>query len=745
MLATAWVCGFGWAAPPGVALLPLLPETPAVQPASNSSETAQSKAERQRKYAQIRAATEQTIAKEKAERKQLKAQAMAELNDRAGTGDMFAIQTLLHHAPSGADARPGLTAAAASGSKLATFIMAVWDHKAGDKNPALRKQALKTLQTLGDYYPAQYWMANQGEGSYDERQARLEKLVPPQGMWGDYLRAMQPCRKAAWKICLTQLDALQAQGSPWTAYPRALVLLHGSKEVVDISKGRSQLEIAYAQDRWKGRHDLQKILLAWLTLKGFGGVADVEKAQNIFAERGSTYIEKKIITAPLQGNGCGDLKLKSGWFYHRGDHRGGFDISSYTVFVDLPTEEAKIQAVASCQSLADAGDVDAMAWMGVAYASCIPECSDKNMEKRDQWFMQAAKAGNKYAAYALVAYASKRTLAAARQTVEKYSPQWDADTQFVARYNLAMASDAPPSELDDIMRQLKQRPDVWQTGWVQAMLLNLVESKKVKELETGDALRAYATQIELIDASGRLKIDWNYANERSQWFRSEVWKWNSVLETLEDESYYAIRVTECSAWTERTTYGSDTCMSIPEKLRARPLALAVQPDSPPIAVGDHVLLPSGTVQQKSKQLEWMPCSLGQTWDAQRRKCQGDALVLKHDELATALQKVNAGTGQFGRSDWRIPTLLELHGLIQCRYGTETKSEKLANGMVLAKCINDPLSRNVIPEGLFPNLISSLWTSTPANKKKRTSFAIYKDGWISDYLDSNSLILTRSTP
>lgn len=174
---TVWSFHLAWAAPPGMGLQSLLPEAPDVQAPIANTESAQSKAERQRKWAQQQAAEEKERIQAEAETKELKAQALAELNNQAASGDLHALQTLLEHAPTGEDARPGLTAAAAGGSKLAAFIMAVWDLKTDRINPDLREQTTKTLQTLGDYFPAQYWLANNSKGSDEERQARLDKLV----------------------------------------------------------------------------------------------------------------------------------------------------------------------------------------------------------------------------------------------------------------------------------------------------------------------------------------------------------------------------------------------------------------------------------------------------------------------------------------------------------------------------------------------------------------------------------------
>ncbi|MFZ4704091.1 MAG: DUF1566 domain-containing protein, partial [Candidatus Methylumidiphilus sp.] len=468
--------------------------------------------------------------------------------------------------------------------------------------------------------------------------------------------------------------------------------------------------------------------------------------QEIFAVRGRTFTAFKSIEASLEGKGCDELKIEShsNGLQH-GNHHGGFAIFNIPIIVHGATREAITQAVASCQRLADAGDANAMAWMGEAIRQGLLFVTD--LQKRDQWYMKAARAGNQYASYALVAFATKRTLADAQEAVKKYGPQWDVDTRLAARYNLAMASEAPSTELDDIMQKLKQRPDVWQTNWVQVMLRNLVEEKKVKELEPGDALRAYATQIELIDANGKLKPDWNYNNERSTWFKSKPWSWGEPLNTLDDEDYYAMRVTESSAWTRGETSGFQRVL-IPEKIIARPLALAVKPGSPPIAVGENVLLPSGTVQQKSKQLEWMPCSRGQTWDGQRRNCHGDELELKHDELAATIQKINAGAGQYGHTDWRLPTLLELHGLIQCRNGIQTKDNTHSHGMDLTKCKLDPLLRSNVSRDLFPQLSGSHWTSTPVNKKSGKWFTIRPDsGWLSEWGDSNDknrALLVRDT-
>jgi hypothetical protein len=176
--------------------------------------------------------------------------------------------------------------------------------------------------------------------------------------------------------------------------------------------------------------------------------------------------------------------------------------------------------------------------------------------------------------------------------------------------------------------------------------------------------------------------------------------------------------------------------------------MALKPGSAPITVGDFVLQPSGTVQQPAAKLEWMPCSWGQSWNLQQRNCQGNASSHRFSEIPAVISKANTTMGgQFGHADWRLPTLAELNGLMQCRYGKARKAERLSNGMVLPKCKDDPLGRSWIPQELFPDITGVYWTSTVAGKNGRQRFSESDSGWVTDWGNegNENVLLVRNLP
>jgi hypothetical protein len=56
-------------------------------------------------------------------------------------------------------------------------------------------------------------------------------------------------------------------------------------------------------------------------------------------------------------------------------------------------------------------------------------------------------------------------------------------------------------------------------------------------------------------------------------------------------------------------------------------------------------------------VEWMRCSVGQTWDG--TSCTGDIVKLNHDAIKQAIELANEQLG----GDWRLPNLKELEGLL----------------------------------------------------------------------------------
>ena len=64
-------------------------------------------------------------------------------------------------------------------------------------------------------------------------------------------------------------------------------------------------------------------------------------------------------------------------------------------------------------------------------------------------------------------------------------------------------------------------------------------------------------------------------------------------------------------------------------------------------------------------IEWLRCSVGQTWNGQ--SCDGEIVRLNHEEIAIAITQANEQLG----GKWRLPSREELEGLV-CAECPDTK-------------------------------------------------------------------------
>ena len=74
----------------------------------------------------------------------------------------------------------------------------------------------------------------------------------------------------------------------------------------------------------------------------------------------------------------------------------------------------------------------------------------------------------------------------------------------------------------------------------------------------------------------------------------------------------------------------------------------------------------GTVTDPETGLQWMRCSLGQTWNGVN--CAGEAQRYRWDEAIAAASELNQRGGYAGNCDWRVPTIEELNTLVYCSSG-----------------------------------------------------------------------------
>ena len=74
----------------------------------------------------------------------------------------------------------------------------------------------------------------------------------------------------------------------------------------------------------------------------------------------------------------------------------------------------------------------------------------------------------------------------------------------------------------------------------------------------------------------------------------------------------------------------------------------------------------GTVTDPETGLQWMRCSLGQTWNG--ADCVGSADEYTWDAAMAAADEFNQRGGYAGYRDWRVPTIEELNSLVYCSNG-----------------------------------------------------------------------------
>ena len=110
---------------------------------------------------------------------------------------------------------------------------------------------------------------------------------------------------------------------------------------------------------------------------------------------------------------------------------------------------------------------------------------------------------------------------------------------------------------------------------------------------------------------------------------------------------------------------------------------------------------NGTVTDKETGLQWMRCSLGQTWDG--NGCTGNLLFLRAQQAAyEAFQSRFAG-----HSDWRLPTVDELKTLVYCSSG------KPVYWNTIGRSCQGDFQKPTLYLGAFPSAPAIVyWTITP---------------------------------
>jgi hypothetical protein len=127
-----------------------------------------------------------------------------------------------------------------------------------------------------------------------------------------------------------------------------------------------------------------------------------------------------------------------------------------------------------------------------------------------------------------------------------------------------------------------------------------------------------------------------------------------------------------------------------------------------------VLQKMNTIYDKSTNLTWMRCSLGQRWTG--NGCAGQAKEYTWQQATNLAKKQRYA----GKNDWRLPTRMELHSIVYCSKGR--RGIKLASNGKTAKingkdqdgrCLGENYQRPTINTRKFPNTPDSFyWSSSP---------------------------------
>ncbi|NCC40231.1 MAG: DUF1566 domain-containing protein [Gammaproteobacteria bacterium] len=141
-------------------------------------------------------------------------------------------------------------------------------------------------------------------------------------------------------------------------------------------------------------------------------------------------------------------------------------------------------------------------------------------------------------------------------------------------------------------------------------------------------------------------------------------------------------------------------------------------------IGDRAfwLFPDGTLFDLETKLMWMRCSLGQTWDGETCRGQGDRMDWDQANR-------QSGKELFGLRDWRLPTVDELKTLVYCSSGRPRYWNDTGRG-----CDGDHAQPTIAPR-LFPNTPSK---NTPADIFWSSSPDAYHSGhaWLVNFIFGN---------
>ena len=175
-----------------------------------------------------------------------------------------------------------------------------------------------------------------------------------------------------------------------------------------------------------------------------------------------------------------------------------------------------------------------------------------------------------------------------------------------------------------------------------------------------------------------------------------------------DEGYEIDSVTGCDGSLSGSTYTTgaitQSCEVSATFTATSKNSTVVVPDRYEI-IGTDGGVQGGIVKDVETDLQWMRCSLGQTWDGST--CDGSASTYNFDGAQDAANDLNEDGGYGGHTDWRVPDKDELRTLVYCSSGDPEYFNESGSS-----CNGSYDSPTIFTE-VFPNTRSPLfWSASP---------------------------------
>jgi len=146
----------------------------------------------------------------------------------------------------------------------------------------------------------------------------------------------------------------------------------------------------------------------------------------------------------------------------------------------------------------------------------------------------------------------------------------------------------------------------------------------------------------------------------------------------------------------------------------------------------------GTVTDVKTRLQWMRCSLGQTWRG--GTCAGEAETYSWQAALDAAEALNRRGGYASYRDWRVPAIKELRTLVYCSSGQPRTWNDTGK-----PCTGD-YKRPTIYQPAFPNTPAWFWSSSLssspyASNAGNVGFVHFRGGY-EDFIQQSSTFAVR---